>query len=75
MPSASLTPTSGLGSGARTGLAVCISSPRTTIGSQNRVYMYYKKQGLGDWYIQQLSNQLGVQFMPKVNNPISIIQY
>lgn len=74
MPYPSLTPTYGLGSGARTGLSVVISSPRTKIGSQGRIYTFYKQRGEGDLYIQYLYNQLGVQFMPRVNNPISIIQ-
>jgi hypothetical protein len=71
----SLTPTYGLGSGARTGLAVAISSPRTKIGSQGRVYAFYSQRGQGELYKQQLATQLGVQFMPRVNNPLSVIQF
>jgi hypothetical protein len=47
----SLTPTYGLGSGSRTGAAIAISSPRTKIGSQGRVYAFMKKQGRGQLYI------------------------
>ena len=75
MPYPYLTPTSGLGSGARTGLAVAISSPRSKIGSQGRIYAFFSQRGQGELYKQQLANQLGVQFMPRVNNPISIIQF
>ena len=75
MPYPSLTPTYGLGSGARTGLAVVISSPRTVIGSQKRIYNFYKQLGQEQLYLQYLYNQLGIQFMPRVNNPISIIQF
>ena len=38
----SLTPTYGLGSGSRTGAAILISSPRTKIGSQGRIYAFEK---------------------------------
>lgn len=46
-----LTPTYGLGSGSRTGAAILISSPRTKIGSQGRIYAFAKKQGQGQQYI------------------------
>ena len=75
MPYPSLTPTYGLGSGARTGVAVFVSSPRTKIGSQGRIYAYYSQRGQGELYKQYLINQLGIQFMPKVNNPLSVIQF
>jgi hypothetical protein len=54
----SLTPTSGLGSYQRTGPAVLISSPRNTIGSQGRIYAYYKSKGEGPQYIQFLLKAL-----------------
>jgi hypothetical protein len=47
----SLTPTSGLGSGSRTGAAVLISSPRTKLGSQGRIYAFEKARGQGQQYI------------------------
>ena len=49
-----LTPLYGLGSGARTGSAVCISSPRTRNGSQGRIYAWMKNHGQGYQYIQFL---------------------
>jgi hypothetical protein len=61
----SLTPTYGLGSGARTGAAILISSPRTKNGSQGRIYAYMKNKGLGQQYIQFLINAIGP--LPKVN--------
>jgi hypothetical protein len=63
----SLTPTYGLGSYARTGVAINISSPRTKIGSQVRIYTYYKKFGLGQAYEQYLIDALGIKYLPKVN--------
>jgi hypothetical protein len=47
----SLTPISGLGTGSRTGAAVLISSPRTKLGSQGRIYAYEKRRGKGQQYI------------------------
>jgi len=47
----SLTPTSGLGSGSRIGASILISSPRTKLGSQGRIYAYQKRQGQGQQYI------------------------
>jgi hypothetical protein len=63
----SLTPTYGLGSYGRTGVAVNISSPRTKIGSQGRIYAYYKSKGQGQDYINYLINSLGLKNLPKVN--------
>ena len=51
MPRPYLTPTYGLGSSSRTGPAILISSPRTKIGSQGRIYSYEKKNGQGQQYI------------------------
>lgn len=63
----SLTPAYGLGSYGRTGAAITISSPRTKIGSQGRIYSYMKARGLGYQYEQYLINALGLKFLPKVN--------
>jgi len=60
-----LTPTYGLGSGARTGAAILISSPRTKNGSQGRIYAWMKNHGQGPQYIQFLINTMGPQ--PRVN--------
>lgn len=49
-----LTPTYGLGSAARTSHAVLISSPRTRLGSQGRIYAFYKSRGEGQQYINYL---------------------
>lgn len=54
----SLTPTYGLGSSARTGAAILISSPRTRIGSQGRIYAYMKSIGQGQEYIDFLKGLL-----------------
>ena len=62
-----LTPMYGLGSYGRTGPATVISSPRTRIGSQGRIYAYYKRRGLGQAYEQYLINALGLKYLPKVN--------
>ena len=61
----SLTPMYGLGSYGRTGAAVLISSPRTKLGSQGRIYAFMKSRGQGQQYIQFLITALGPQ--PKVN--------
>ena len=66
----SLTPTYGLGSYGRTGAAVLISSPRTKLGSQGRIYAFEKSRGRGQQYIQFLINALGPQ--PRVS-PWSLI--
>jgi len=61
MPYPSLTPAYGLGSAGRTGPALLISSPRTKIGSQGRIYAYYKSIGQGEQYIWFLQRALGPQ--------------
>ena len=65
MPYPSLTPAYGLGSYGRTGPALLISSPRTKIGSQGRIYAYYKSIGKGQEYIWFLKSAIGPQ--PYVN--------
>jgi hypothetical protein len=72
MPYPVLTPMYGLGSYGRTGAAITISSPRTKIGSQNRIYSFYKNRGQGYAYEQYLINALGLKYLPKVN-PWSLI--
>jgi hypothetical protein len=67
-----LTPAYGLGSYGRIGPALIISSPRTKIGSQGRIYAYYKSRGRGQEYEQYLINTLGLKYMPRVN-PWSLI--
>ena len=62
-----LTPAYGLGSYARTGPALAISSPRNKIGSQGRIYAYYKQRGQGQQYEQYLISVLGLKYLPKVN--------
>ena len=62
-----LTPAYGLGSYGRTGAALTISSPRTKIGSQGRIYAFYKQRGQGELYQQQLIQALGLKYFPKVN--------
>jgi hypothetical protein len=62
-----LTPAYGLGSYGRTGAALTISSPRTRIGSQGRIYAYYKSRGKGQEYQQYLINFLGLKYLPRVN--------
>lgn len=62
-----LTPAYGLGSYGRTGVALTISSPRTKIGSQGRIYAFYKQRGQGQLYEQYLINALGLKNLPKVN--------
>ena len=61
----SLTPAYGLGSYGRTGAAILISSPRTKIGSQGRIYAFEKQRGRGPQYIQFLIKTIGP--IPKVN--------
>jgi len=60
-----LTPTYGLGSYGRTGAAILISSPRTRIGSQGRIYAWMKNHGKGYQYEQYLISVLGPR--PSVN--------
>jgi hypothetical protein len=67
MPYPVLTPAYGLGSYGRTGAALTISSPRTKIGSQGRIYAYMKRTGQGYEYEQQLINALGLKYLPRVN--------
>ena len=69
MPSGfpALTPAYGLGSYGRTGAAITISSPRSKIGSQGRIYAWYKARGQGQYYEQLLINSLGLKFLPRVN--------
>jgi hypothetical protein len=69
MPSGfpALTPAYGLGSYGRTGAALTISSPRTKIGSQGRIYAFMKNNGQGYQYEQYLINALGLRFLPRVN--------
>jgi hypothetical protein len=63
----SLTPAYGLGSYGRTGVALTISSPRTRIGSQGRIYAFYKQRGQGQLYEQYLIEALGIKNLPRVN--------
>ena len=67
-----LTPAYGLGSYGRTGAALTISSPRSKIGSQGRIYAFYKSKGQGQAYEQYLINALGLRFLPRVNPWTSI---
>jgi hypothetical protein len=67
-----LTPMYGLGSYGRTGAATVISSPRSRIGSQGRIYAYFKRINQAEIYKQQLIQSLGLQYLPRVN-PRSII--
>ena len=60
----SLTPTYGLGSGARTSAAILISSSRTKIGSQGRIYAFEKTRGQGQQYICFLLKALGNRTTP-----------
>jgi hypothetical protein len=62
-----LTPAYGLGSYGRTGVAITISSPRTKIGSQGRIYAYMNARGQGYEYQQYLIDALGIKYLPKVN--------
>jgi hypothetical protein len=62
-----LTPAYGLGSYGRTGAALTISSPRTKIGSQGRIYAFYKQRGQGQLYEQYLIQALGLKYLPRVN--------
>ena len=62
-----LTPTYGLGSYGRGGAAVAISGPRTKIGSQGRIYAWYRQRGRALEYEQYLIRVLGLKYLPKVN--------
>jgi len=66
----SLTPSYGLGSYGRIGPALLISSPRTRIGSQGRIYAYYKSKGQGQQYIDFLKNAIGPR---PYTNPFTLI--
>jgi hypothetical protein len=63
----SLTPSYGLGSYGRIGSSILISSPRTKIGSQGRIYAYMKQNGQGPAYINFLIKLLGPS--PVARNP------
>jgi hypothetical protein len=63
-----LTPAYGLGSYGRFGPSLTISSPRTRIGSQGRIYAYYKSRGQGQEYIDYLINALGLKYLPRYRN-------
>ena len=69
MPSGfpALTPAYGLGSYGRTSAALTISSPRTKIGSQSRIYAFMKSIGKGPEYERYLINALGLKNLPRVN--------
>ena len=73
MPRPYLTPTYGLGSSSRTGAAVLISSPRTKIGSQGRIYSYYKKIGQGPQYLALLNSILQYNPQTKPGNLLNVI--
>jgi hypothetical protein len=62
-----LTPAYGLGSYGRTGAALTISSPRSKIGSQGRIYAFMKSKGQGYQYEQYLIDALGLKYLPRVN--------
>lgn len=62
-----LTPMYGLGSGARTGVAVNISGPRSRLGSQGRIYAFENAHGRGQQYKHYLIETLGLKYLPKVN--------
>ena len=62
-----LTPAYGLGSYGRIGPALAISSPRTKIGSLNRIYSYMKPIGLAYQFEQYVILALGLKYLPKVN--------
>jgi len=53
-----LTPTPGLGSGARTGASVLIGGPRSKFGNQGRIYAWMKNHGQGPQYINFLQGIL-----------------
>jgi len=69
MPSGypALTPAYGLGSYGRIGTALTISSPRTRLGSQGRIYAYFKQRGQGEAYIAYLIDALGLKYRQRVN--------
>jgi len=68
-----LQPTSGLGQAARTNGSILISSPRNTIGSQGRIYSYYKKIGQGQNYLNLLNSILQYNPQTQPRNLLNII--
>ena len=54
-----LTPTYGLGSYSRTRAAIMCGNPRVRIGTQNRIYYWYKHQGKGQLYKAWLLTKVG----------------
>lgn len=66
----SLTPMYGLGSYGRIRGSIVISSPRTRLGSQGRIYAYYAARGKGQEYLAYLRQALGP--IPPYN-PFSVI--
>ena len=68
----SMNPTSGLGSYGRTRGAILLGGPRTSMGSQARVYAFEKRRGRGQEYQQYLLSVLGNGFVYK--NAWSVIQ-
>ena len=63
----SLTPAYGLGSYGRTGAALTISSPRSKIGSQGRIYAYYRTRGQG-----QGTSPRGISAPPQKPDPLHL---
>lgn len=53
-----LTPSYGLGSYSRYGPALLVSSPRTKLGSQNRIYAWMKKNNRGQQYLNNIINAI-----------------
>ena len=68
-----LQPTPGLGQAARTNGAILISSPRNNIGSQGRIYAFYKKQGQGPQYLALLDSILRYNPSTQPKNLLNII--
>jgi hypothetical protein len=55
----SLTPTYGLGSYARTGPAILVGGPRSKIGSQMRIYNYFRTPDSRAAYVLYLRKLIG----------------
>ncbi len=68
-----LQPTSGLGQGSRTNGSILISSPRNRIGSQGRIYAFYKKIGQGPQYLSLLNSLLQYNPQTQPKNLLNII--
>lgn len=68
-----LQPTSGLGQQARTNGSILISSPRNNIGSQGRIYAYYKKIGQGPQYLALLNSILQYNPRTQPKNLLNVI--